>query len=104
LDEQLDAWRLAMGHIARLRSVTPEIRDAFIPIWVEHKMLALRVGNRPVLANALRVLLPGNYSGPPLALYRGTSGWERRRRLYGFSWTTDVAIARKFLGAASTGD
>jgi hypothetical protein len=45
---------------------------------------------------ALRLLLPGGYSGPPLTLYRGTTNHERRRRLYGLSWTTDAAIARRF--------
>ena len=49
-----------------------------------------------MLANALRVLMRSNYIGPPLTLYRGTSGGERRRRLYSFSWTTDRAVARKF--------
>jgi hypothetical protein len=88
--------RLAMGRIARLPSVTPEIRDAFILIWVGHKRLASYVGNHRVLAAALRLLLPGNYSGPPLVLYRGTDGRERRRRISGVSWTTDVAIARMF--------
>jgi hypothetical protein len=96
LDYCVDAWGLALRKVARLPSVTPEIRNAFVSIWVEHKMLALSVGNRHVLADALRLLLPGDYSGPPLTLYRGTSAQERRRRIYGFSWTTDVAIARKF--------
>jgi hypothetical protein len=90
-----DAWRLAMKAVARLPSVAPEIRDAFLAVWIESKMLPLRVGNRRVLANALRVLMAG-YSGPPLTLYRGTSNHERRRRLYGFSWTTNIDIARKF--------
>jgi hypothetical protein len=51
-------------------------------------------GDRPLVANALRVLLLGGYSGPPLTVYRGTSNTERRRRLYGFS--IDVAVARRF--------
>jgi hypothetical protein len=96
LHECVDAWRLAMVKVARLPSVTPEIREAFIPIWIESKMLPLSVGNRRVMAAALRVLMPGNYSGPPLTLYRGAGSLERRRRLYGFSWTTDIACARKF--------
>jgi hypothetical protein len=82
--------------VARLPSVTPEVRDAFLRIWIEHKMLSLTVGNRRVMANALRVLLPGDYTGPPLTLYRGASGSERRRHIYGFSWTTDVTIAQEF--------
>jgi hypothetical protein len=52
-------------------------------------MLPLHIGHRPTTAAALRVLMPGNYLGPPLLLYRGTNNKERQRRLYGFSWTTD---------------
>jgi hypothetical protein len=96
LNECVDAWRLAMIKVARLPSVASEVRDAFLPIWIESKMLPLNVGNRRVLADALRVLLPGDYTGPSLSLYRGTGGFERRRRIYGFSWTMDVTIARKF--------
>jgi hypothetical protein len=96
LDECLDAWRIAFMAIARLKQVTPEVQDAFLTAWIEHKHIPLSVGHRPVCAAALRVLLPRNYSGPPLMLYRGTRHSERTRRLYGFSWTTDVAIARHF--------
>jgi uncharacterized membrane protein YdbT with pleckstrin-like domain len=31
-----------------------------------------------------------------MQLYRGTHSGERRRRLYGFSWTTSIEIARNF--------
>jgi hypothetical protein len=96
LDERVDAWRPAMALVARLPRVAPEVRDAFVPVWVEHKMLALWVGHRPTLARALRVLMPRDYSGPALTLYRGTHTGERRRRLYQFSWTTDIATARSF--------
>src|SRR5262249_13313425 len=72
------------------------VQQAFVPIWVEHKTPSRRIGNRRVAANALRVLMPGDYSGPPLTVYRGTTNREWRRRIYGFSWTTDVAVARKF--------
>jgi len=72
LDEQYnDAWRFACAGIAKLPRVSAEIREAFVPIWVEHKMLPLTAGDRPLLAKALRVLLPGGYSGPPLTVYRG---------------------------------
>jgi hypothetical protein len=85
-----------MAKIAKLSRVSLKIQDAFIPIWVESKVLPLRVGHRPTMAGALRVLMPSSYSGPPLTLYRGTHAGERRRRLYGFSWTTDMATARSF--------
>jgi hypothetical protein len=91
-----DAWRLAMAKVARLPRVSKEIQAAFVPIWIEFKMLPLRVGHRPTLAAALRVLLPGGHSGRPLELYRGANIHERRRMLYGFSWSTEIATARLF--------
>jgi hypothetical protein len=92
-----EAWCLAMVKIAKLPRLTPSVQAAFLGIWIESKMLSRRVGNRRVLSAALRVLLPPvNYSGPPLLLYRGARGQERRRRLYGFSWTMDLAVARGF--------
>jgi hypothetical protein len=96
LYECVDAWRPAMALVAKLPRVSPELQQAFIPIWVESKHLPLAVGNRRILADALRVLMPCSYSGSPLVLYRGTTANERRRRLYGFSWTTDVGVARNF--------
>jgi hypothetical protein len=91
------AWRLAMVKVARLPRVISEIQAAFHAIWVESKMLPLRVGDRRALASALRILFPCDYSGPPITLYRGTSGGERRRRLYGFSWTTDTSMSPESL-------
>jgi len=96
LNECVDAWRLAIAYVAKLPRVSPEVQAAFVAVWIESKNLPLSVGNRPVLARALRVLLPGGYYGPPLMLYRGTGRHERRRRLYGFSWTIELAVARKF--------
>ena len=93
-----DSWRLAMARVARLDCVSTAIRRAFGGIWVESKMLPLRVGNRRVLANALRVLMPCDYRGKQLKLFRGTNTLERKRRLYGFSWTTDYRTARTFAG------
>ena len=49
-----------------------------------------------VRARALRLLLPRNYRGAPITLYRGTAFRERRFGAYGFSWTEDRAIARNF--------
>ena len=87
LDECPDAWRIAFMAVARLKQVKPEVQDAFLTAWIERKHVPLSVGNRPVCAAALRVLLPRDYSGPPLMLYRGTRLSERTRRLYGFSWS-----------------
>lgn len=41
--------------------------------------------------------MPRNYTREaPLHLYRGADAIERSRRLYGFSWTTELNIARQF--------
>jgi hypothetical protein len=100
-----DAWRLAMKRIGKLSHASPEIRSAFVSVWVETKMLALTVGNRRVLADALRVLMPGDYNGPPLRLYRGALARERRGPAFGFSWTRDFNTAKRFTdhNAASLG-
>jgi hypothetical protein len=95
-DSPIDAWRLAMAKVAKLPSVSPEIQCAFLNIWIESKMLPLRVGHRPIMAAALRVLMPGGHLDSPLTLYRGANISERRLRIYGFSWTTDIAMARTF--------
>ncbi len=89
-------WRIAFARVAKLSRVSTEVQHAFVPIWVEHKMLPLCVGDRPVCAAALRVLMPRNYSGELLLLFRGANAQERRRRLYGFSWSTDAGVARGF--------
>jgi hypothetical protein len=96
LDETVGGWKLAMVKIAKLHAVSAEIQEAFVSIWVMHKMLALTVGSRPILARALRVLMSSRPATHPLTLYRGTTNHERRRHLYGFSWTTEANIARQF--------
>jgi hypothetical protein len=97
LDETVDGWRLAMAKVGRLPRVSAEVQDVFVSVWIERKHIPLRVGHRPTMAAALRVLMPRNYAGPPLVLYRGCGSHERQRRLYGFSWTTNSKIARGFV-------
>ena len=97
LDESsYNAWYLAMTKVGKLPAVGRDIQEALLSVWVERKNLALDVGNRRVLLNALRRLMPCDYKGPALTLYRGTRGGERRRHIYGFSWSTDLVTARKF--------
>jgi hypothetical protein len=64
LNECVDAWRLAMMKVARLEKVTSEIQAAFVPIWVEHKRLPCTVGDRSIMAKALRVLMPAATRAP----------------------------------------
>jgi hypothetical protein len=73
--------------VARLRTVDAKIQDAFLRIWAESKMLLLRVGKRRVPASALRVLMPADYKGEPLTLYRGAIAREYYYRYFGFSST-----------------
>lgn len=95
-DSTIDGWRLAMRKVGRLSAVSLDIQRAFLPIWIEAKHLPLCVGHRPTMAKALHILMPPTATGAPLHLFRGTTALERGRRLYGFSWTTDREIARRF--------
>jgi hypothetical protein len=38
LNERVDAWRRAMGKVATLSRVSPEVQDAFLEVWIESKM------------------------------------------------------------------
>lgn len=97
LDYAVDSWPLAMKRATALGSVSEDIQHAFLAIWTAHKGLSGRVGHRPTLAKALRVLLPkSKYHGPPIRLYRGTTAHERRRHLYSFSWTSKRAVADRY--------
>src|ERR1700733_3683889 len=60
----VDAWRLAMRKAARLTKVHPDVQEAFLDLWTEHKMLPFSVGDRPLMAAALRVLLPSRKKPP----------------------------------------
>jgi hypothetical protein len=96
MNETVDGWRFAMTRIARLPAVSAEIQNVWIGIWVEHKSVPRAVGDRRLLARALRRLMPCDYRGERVLLYKGTTQGERRRCIYGFSWTRDLEIARNF--------
>lgn len=98
-----DDWRLAMRRAAGLGSVHPDVKAAFLIAWVTHKHIPLSVGHRPTIAKALRVLLPRTPVSSPTTIYRGCMDRERRRRTYGFSWTTSIDVAKAFAGAAGDG-
>lgn len=92
----LDGWRLAFIKVAKLGSVSDEIKNAFLNVWIESKMLPLRCGNRRAMADALRVLMPPYRAKAPMQLFRGAGARERKYHFYGFSWSTRREIARKF--------
>ena len=85
-----------MRRVARLPRASAKIRESFLSIWIEHKTLPLGVRDRRTMAAALRVLMPAANIGLSMTLYRGAAGVERRCRLYRFSWTSKLDIARKF--------
>ncbi|ESY72790.1 hypothetical protein X743_14870 [Mesorhizobium sp. LNHC252B00] len=96
INETVDGWRHAAIGVSRLHGVAPGIREAFLSVWIESKMLPLMVGDRKAMAGALRVLMLSAHQGEPIHLYRGASARERRSATYGFSWSTDLATARTF--------
>ena len=95
LDETVGSWTVAMRAVAkRVKSVSPDVQQAFLQIWIEHKNLPLTVGDLP-LCDAARVLLP-SYRGPAVRLFRGAAAGERRKRIYGLCWSVDIAAAERF--------
>jgi hypothetical protein len=95
LNDGPEGWRLAFKKVARLSSVDETIRYAFNQVWLESKQLPLSVGDHRTLCGALRILMPP-YEGPAVQLYRGTLMRERRRRIYGISWSMDIDVAARF--------
>lgn len=97
--EQLDmtaTWRPAIRALARSGQVHASIPTSFLQLWLDWgSHVRLEVGDDLVLARALRLLLP-TYEGPGLTLYRGDSAWNRKRRTYGMSWTSDIGVGRSF--------
>jgi hypothetical protein len=95
-NESVTGWTIAVRKIAReVSQVSPNIQSAFLSVWIQTQMLPLKVGDHRALCTAARMLMPP-YRGPSVRLYRGASGSERRRRIYGISWTSDINTAEKF--------
>jgi hypothetical protein len=89
-------WTVTIRKCAReVRTGNPKIQSAFLSVWIKSKMLPLLVDDHRALCDAARVLLP-SYQGPPVRLFRGAGAAERRRRIYGVSWSADVAVAERF--------
>jgi hypothetical protein len=92
----IDGWTVAIRRVARkVRGVSPRIRSAFQDVWIQSQMLPFQVNDNRALCRAARVLMP-RYRGPAVRLFRGTGADERRRRLYGMSWSADVSAAERF--------
>jgi len=85
LDTVVFGWPRAMRSVVRIGYASDEIRQRFVPFWLESgDHIRQETGSDALLAQGLRVLLP-RYAGPPLTLYRGDSARNRRRHTYGLS-------------------
>jgi phage major head subunit gpT-like protein len=42
----IDGWQLALAKVAKLTSVSDEIKSAFLDVWIQSKHLPLACGNR----------------------------------------------------------
>lgn len=96
LAQTMDGWAVAMRKIAKLRGVANEIRKAFESVWIQHKALPQKIGSRAAAAAGLRVLLRREPAVTPIIVFRGAMAREKQTRGYGFSWTTDRDVARRF--------
>lgn len=86
----------AFRAVTKVEIVPDQIRLAFLSCWIESgDGLRDDVNNDRALVFGLRYLLP-RYSGPAITLYRGDSAFNRRRRSYGLSWSSEEAVARSF--------
>ena len=94
--DQIGDWTKAFSALGRLEKKIPaRMKQAWLGLWIgsgDH--LRGEVRNDFLLTKALVKPLPP-YQGPPVRLYRGETKWNRRRRTYGLSWTSqrEVAVA-----------
>jgi hypothetical protein len=99
--EQIDeyasrGWKRVFRGIAKLNRVNADMREAWLRIYVARgDHIRIKVEDDLLLIGALRILLP-RYRGPAVTLYRGDSFWNRRRRTYGLSWTSEREVAESF--------
>jgi hypothetical protein len=89
-------WRDAFQAIAKATAVPQNVQRAFMNLWVRngHDVRG-KVSDDRILIAGLKRLLPA-YEGGPKTLYRGESAYNRRRRSYGLSWSSDEEAARSF--------
>lgn len=91
-------WALqdAMRACTRLPSLSVASRETFLTVWLRSgDHIRMELGHDLLLTRALRVLLPP-YDGQAIRLWRGETSYNRRRRTYGLSWTSEREVARAF--------
>ena len=85
----LAAFRL----IAKVGPISDEWRRSLLSLWTgSGDGLRSAVNDDLVLLPALRKILP-TYTGPAVTLFRGEGAWNRSRRTYGMSWTSNLEVA-----------
>ena len=96
INYSFEGWTCTLRKVAKeVREVSANIQSAFLNVWIESRMLPLRVVDHRALCVSARVLLPP-YRGPALRLFRGASAKERRSHIYGLSWSADRAAGERF--------
>jgi hypothetical protein len=95
---ELHGRRLAASHDARRAPTSRERRNqgGLARCLDRTKMLPLSVGDRPILARALRVLMPRDYSETRSGSIAGRVGKSAGRDANGFSRTRRKELARRF--------
>jgi hypothetical protein len=96
LADTIGGWPIALRLVGKLGDIPPESKHAFETIWVESKGFSKKVTDRRVISRALEKLLPGGSVPDGSTIYRGARASERRGPRYGYSWTTELEIARSF--------
>jgi hypothetical protein len=87
-----DLWKRVSWRVQGLNP-TKKFRRSFLPIWERGGgSLRSQVNDDLSLVRLLRVLLPA-HTGSSLRLYRGESFFNRQRRTYGLSWSSDRDVA-----------
>jgi hypothetical protein len=82
-------WCRVFRLLAKEKSVSQDMQAWWLSVWTnagDH--IRSEVNNDRVLIDGLRVLLLP-YQGPALTLSRGDSAYNRKRRSYGLSWTSN---------------
>ena len=97
IDPLCDGWGRLFRRIARIDTrPSAAFRRRFLQVMITHgDHIRQESGNDLDLIQALPAIFPP-YKGPALHLYRGEGAWNRRCRTYGFSWTLDRQVAKKF--------
>lgn len=89
-------FRAALRSAATLRNLPVASRHAMLNFCLENgDTLRDAAQNDLLLLSFYRAVLP-RYSGPGLTIYRAATFAERCHHTYGWSWTSNIEVARSF--------